>query len=145
MSPKLTQKVLLAGRREGVELILISLEVIRAAIDSLVRVRVDVDVVDRLVIAMVSEPVVVADRLLVASARKIILLEVVVRLVAERLELVGVDGVVRDERNDFDVWQCLGLVVTLDDFGVGAEEHVATFRCSWHELYGRRSTASCLN
>lgn len=131
MSPKLTQKVLLVGRREGIELILISIEVIRAIIDSLVGVRVDIDVIDRLVIAVVSESVVVAYRLLLATARKIILLEVVVGLVAKRLKLVGVDGVVRDKRNDFDVWQCLRLVVvTLDDFGVGAEEHVATFRCS---------------
>lgn len=112
-------------------MILISIEVIRAIIDSLVGVRVDIDVIDRLVIAVVSESVVVAYRLLLATARKIILLEVVVGLVAERLKLVGVDGVVRDKRNDFDVWQCLRLVVvTLDDFGVGAEEHVATFRCS---------------
>jgi hypothetical protein len=71
---KLTQKILLVGRREGLELILISLVVVGAtAIDSLVRVRVHV--VGRIVVIVMNEFIIIPERLLLIT-RKIILLEI---------------------------------------------------------------------
>lgn len=73
----LTQKVLFAGRRERIELIVISLEIIRAIIDSLVRVRVSI--IGCLIITVMDKFVVVAERLFLIGG-EIILFEVLVGL-----------------------------------------------------------------
>lgn len=97
----LTQKVLFTGRRERIELIVISLEVIRAIIDSLVRVRVSV--IGCIIITVMDEFVIVAERLLLIGG-EIILFEVLVGLKVRLERFVSVNGIVGDKRNYLDFW-----------------------------------------
>lgn len=94
-------------------MIVVSLEIIRAIIDSLVRVR-SVAIIGRIIITVMDEFVVVAERFFLLGS-EIILLEVLVRLKVGLERFVSVDGVVGDKRNYLDFRQRLGLVVVLID------------------------------
>lgn len=104
-------------------MIVVRLEIIRAIIDSLMRVG-GVNVIGCVIItAVMNEFVVVAERLLLIAG-KVIFLQIVVRFEV-RLKLVGVNSIVCDKWNNFDVGKAFGFViVAFDDFSVWPNDSV---------------------